>query len=986
MSTKIGSHRIESGAIKKTHLESGMKFAEGTDLILNHPTHSNANDLNRDQYLALTQMGFADHLHKHSGGGGGDAGIYTNKQRDAMLLDLMMMFSSQVYRLENSLMDDFDNPDGIYMGLEAPKINMIDELLSATDNKSLEPSTMYSYRIAQKSGGNMSEACMPVSKTTTDIATSNYRKFRLVVFLDEKNEGVKIWRSKGAVGQLALPFNAFSSLRSTASIPYKVVPDSSPSGGNSLIIEYIGSGGVIRDMANPMYGGVPIGEPVSITKALNMDQEVRFGYRNSNWTYPIHELYVAFGDNPAEIPVEFDIQYSKIDFPDIYSEEGWMPLPCTFKEGTLFSGTIIEGKVRNNTTRALLFTVDKVNATAIRFVVKRHLGAFRFNYLRSLHKLSHIGEYMTHEIKSGNFDMSQAKTLIIDVKGDEDHSKYAVGFRNAKDTGFSVFDNAVNWDCSTATNWNIGVQPNRVVRTAFHVQGTIPTGTNKFRFRFGTNSSWVSEIESVSFSLSTNAPSSPVITMPEYTVPVTFDGGNFTGKNSGKTYIESDWIDIPVITNNPSPVTILITFKLTSGNLYCYSVGGRYIYYKDNDDTVLNDPNFTGGNVWQNDYCVSVKVEFGKSFRSIILPSLPSKNRDKWFKHYLDLSAIKGNYTELNKLLYVLTGIQKNGQVRFANAKISDAEIYTDTKRAQIVATATDNTSGNTPANGWNNNIGNYWESNTSPTVINPVGFMLKFPEQVKLDMVRIMEAENNLTYGFEQYEFQYTIDDTALVTDPLNSPKWQRITSLSYTPDYEFSQEKGNITLGLVQSSRLFSEIITHIFEPTVMKAIRFLVHKTNGNTRARLRNMALYSSETASNYELIYESNEKEDETFTFIDEISSGTLDLPNLINTTGSDNILYDSSLELVKVYDRGRKGTFLSKVVDTENFSRVLIRTQSVDPDDSIELFVSNDGGDTFVPITIGDVVQMPSIGNKFVIKAHLYHDDQLSAYSVLYSL
>jgi len=984
MSTKIGSHRIEDHSITKQHLEVGMKFAEGSELTLNHPTHSNANDLNRDQLLSLTQMGFADHLHKHAGGGGGDAGIYTNKQRDSMLLDLMMLIASQAYRLENSLMDEFDDASGIFLGLKPPAVTTIEEIFSDTDNASLEPSVRYAYRISQKFDNKPTEASLPVMKTTTDLLTSPYRKMRLLITLDPRNEGVKIWRAKAVDALLAIPFSAYSDISSNTQIPYNIIPGENVNAGSTLLIEYIGSGGTTKDMGSAASGAVAVGALINQTHFLAQNEDIIFGFRNANDTFPVHELCLSFGFNPAEIPLNFEMYYSQQAMPDHTKEDGWLPLNCKYKDETVHTGVLSSGKVEGNTTQNLSFSFNKITITGIKIVITKHLGAFMYTSLRCFHKSSHVGEYLTHKLNTGLFNMTNAKTLIVDVKADEDHSKYAIGFRNKGEieSNTTLYDNAIRSDYSNQKPNYMEGNSNRVIRTTIPA-GTIPIGTNKVRLRFTTPANLSTIIGNVSFAFTDEI--NARITYPESLVPVTFNNGDLIGRNNLTDTIESDWITIPIMTK--SPTHYVITLKLMDGRIHTFNSSSS-IWYKNGDDSVLYDTSGIpfSSNVLHTMWSLSMRLETGKSYKGLNLPSLPVKNRNKWWRHYIDLSTVKSQFTTVDRLLYILIGIAMNGQVNLSNIKFSDSEVYTDTKRANITATATSTNGVNTVDKAWNKVNTNYWESNLIPTMVANERFMFKFPEMVTLDMLRFYEEENDPSFGFEQYFFQTSTDPTAVVTDSNDSPKWQTINTLSYFLDQATNPNVGSITAGLVENSNLFSEGITHVFQPTEMLSLRMVIMKTRGNTRARLRDFSLYTSETPQQYDLMYESNEKEDELFEFIDNQILGTPQDPNLINYTGSDNIVYDSTLELIKVYDKTREATFLSNVVLTTNFSKILLRSQVIDDNNSMTYEVSNDGGITFTEVMLGDVVQLPSIGNQFVLRVHMSGQDKLSAYSMLYTL
>lgn len=111
--TKIKGHRIDEGQIKDNHLDKDLVFKEGERLVLNYPTHSNSNDLTKNEKAILTNGGLADTLHTHVGGGGGENGIYTNKERDLQILKLNMKLNSSIYALDNASKEVFDDDDSV---------------------------------------------------------------------------------------------------------------------------------------------------------------------------------------------------------------------------------------------------------------------------------------------------------------------------------------------------------------------------------------------------------------------------------------------------------------------------------------------------------------------------------------------------------------------------------------------------------------------------------------------------------------------------------------------------------------------------------------------------------------------------------------------------------------------------------------------------------------------------------------------------------
>jgi len=988
MSTKIMGHRIGEKQIKNNHMADDFRVSEGDKVLLNFPSHSNANDLTALQRQILTQGGLADSLHYHSGGGGGEEGIYTHPQIDAAILSLTMEMNSQKYGLDNAIVDRFDDSLGVFRGISRPVIDSVTEITSTTDVNTLTASRTYYYKAAIKWRDCLTDASAPIRFTTSDVGIAPYRKAQVQMELPSDNKGLKIWRAVTDLINQDIFLELYKSIYSPESMRFEIVPGAvsgHPNGKSALVINYNGVvNDVMRDLVSSVNGGVMIGTTIgSVQNMINGDTVVKYGVRFPSNTYSISQINLNWNSNPAYVPQDYKIEYATIPNPNIDIDTDWMPirdLQLVIDDGMIQNGTngTIDGEyIINNTVVANKFCFGTIpNPSGIRVTILRVLSGVRLDAFVAYYMGYSNGFKVVHSLDQSRVDLTGMKTMIIDIKADINHDRFTVGIVDA--AYVAAITNQTTIYSSNNNNTSFGASLTTTYRSRSYMDSANQNrvGFNKVRVRISVAAN--TRISNITIGFDNSATSA--ISLPQTIRYVTFNGGLTTPTFVSAGLYWSDWIGLEF--PNATFTYAIMSCICEQGTVYEYGANGNMYTYSS---TVANASWDTSGAIWSNyqgSYSMIQGVEIAKGYETRSLKALP-KNFNTWYTHYIDISGSANGVTNLKNMIFKMNGIDQSGNVYFSNIRFSAMQELIKVP-ANLQSITAKSTNGSFPINNINDSVlSSYWESNAIPTTINPEILMFKFKVEQKIERLRML-VPNSFSYAPERYSFQYTIDTTAIVTDPTDSAKWMNMEALQILNATQVGFT-GLVDGNSVTAGNAFGDHVDHKWASVNALAMRIIFWKTTANTAVRVNDIEIYTKEDPAEYVLIGDFNTKQAENFVWIDPAIAGTPDSPPFINTTGSQNIWYDTGYDMIRVYDKAKPAILQTNTVETELFLRALINVQSIDVNGML-YWISADGGLTWTETIPGEVTEVPTPGNEFRLMVSMTGNDALSAYSVLYSL
>jgi hypothetical protein len=992
--SQIKGHRIAERQIENKHLHENFKLPE-EKLVLNYKTHDNSGDLTVAQKNTLTQMGNADGLHFHTGGGGGPQGIYTNEERDVQLLKLAMLINATKYGMDKSVQDGLDNDDDIDYGIKPAAAPVLSNITDGPELGTLKANATYSYGVAFKTKYGKTNVTNGAAITTNNGANNSVQLN--IVDVPPQNTGMEVYRCEGTIEKLIVENEKVSEWDNPNNYEMNVEGSDKTSGYGSVKVNLKGyntNGTVSYPSVNIASG---VGKRViSAGEALNTvltKSTPIYYYIGVNNKGVCNRLDLVWGRAPSNVPLDYEVYYTTDTIINDVDAVNWNKFERLVKVRGSYGnalnvstdGQITDNyKVTNNTRPYNNFLFKSVpNITAIKIVVTKVQQNCSLDDLRLwTENNSALGAI------NKDFGTPQAfsayGTLKMDVKSNLSHS-------NIKTQLLKGTEAVTN----TVSEWSLGSTANYAL-TGNTLRCRV--GDSTYRNRYGTYDrirvairvpagAYV-KFENVFLHVDGRSHDHQMSycdpDTPETVVPLTFNGNNYYEgtPTSANNLIWSDWV--PIKFPNKNVYAYYVTLTVVSGGLMYNTNTYSYTWYSNNNVQGLEADKWldTVSSSYINslaDWSFVEQVQAGTSNAKPLTLDLFNANAlNKWHRHYLPLPA-GVNSDDIKKLQIYFDNLLVDQDLYIDNISLSKAkEVLNQVTGATVVA-----------SNG-GLNIGNlkvstnsaYYESDLAPTNTSPKMVMVSVPTPVDINKLILYFGFNN--FAGLNYALEYTVDTTADVNDAYGDPKWLPVESLSIGEPGIPSEFTGSVVGNIIYDNNIWDTHITHNFKSVNALKFRVVFFATIGGAVVRISNMKVMTTETIGDLKKIYETSTPVVENQVLIDDGKAASIISPSEFNTTGSYNVYYDNVLKVMKLIDKTKQGTVYFNEVNLGLYISIILTAQVVG---NISFYVSNDSGATFEPITLDRLFTFTNQSNSLIIKAELLSADAaLSAIAFLYSL
>ena len=981
MATKIKSHRIEDGNVTLKHLDPLIKIPE-KQLELNYPTHTNEADLTLEQKNTMTLGGNADHLHHHAGGGGGVQGIYTNEERDAQLLRLAMMVNSDLFGLDQAIVDNYNDDSGVYRGYnyaEAPTLECLTD--NASFPGSLESDTEYSYGVSYKNKYGQTNV-VKVGAAVTGSGYTNAMRIQLDdVPID--NKGAAIYRTKGTT-ELLLVDEKDQKWENPNGLKIDEYVNDKTSGVSSTAItmdksvdeaqEYISkSMSAVPDVSQPLGSSVPVDVPFDF-------------FLISQSRTSAYELEILWDLIPSYAPRDYEVYYTTDTQVTDFENANWkkfdvlLPKQTTFKvpASHATNGTV-EGNYRviNNTNPENKFHINPVEGiTYLRIRVTRIDNLCRLRQVNMLGAMRSQNRHLF--LDTMGIDFTPFNTIKFDYKT----SGYQIPFQvEASRTSESVGSVVSLYNFNHANmSYNFPETRDGYILSRSYYSGPIAT-KNYNRIRIGIKVAANSDFRGENFylrlseSTSYNVPGNG--NLPFWNIPITFNGKSYLEvHDTAAAGIWSDWVYLPK--GDINCYTSELVFKSIRGELMYYNGNGYASYttsssYLGREDK--HDCYFTSSGSTSRALHIT---QFGKT-NSVSKNLTSGFTNSKWHKGYIDLASI----TSLECLKFftgsaaVNTGtlILDNFTVTKNKNILGPTMSYTHTISGG--GSVTDEISDDYGLNKYKRIYFNQYATADNPQIVSFTFATEQDINQINFTCLTKAKAPTN-------YVFQYTDDETASADEPISSPKWMNFSGVIMGESSFDIGFTGSIRESRVIANNISNTVLAHRFNTATVKKVRIWIEGTIGGGLPLIDNLEIYSAEDSHEMKLIFDTTSPiTSPRFVMVDDGIREKQDLVPKYNTTGSYNVMWNSDKNMMQVIDPGTDGVIYTNVIPVELFQRFMITSQALG---DITYEVSFDEGDSFVEIPLERVYRLDAQTDSVVVKMTLKDDATLHALAMLYSL
>ena len=999
MGTKIKSHRIENNAIEKRHIKNDVKFTENEDLTLNFPTHDNSNDLSLEQNQILTQGGNADTLHYHSGGGGGAAGILTNPEVDKAIMDLMLRVNAVETGMDNVILDQLDDIRDLDHGYNSPIISFV----QLEDGTSLENSLLegdrLGYRLLTKIDGGHTNTSSDYFINITPGYT--FPTALLFLTLPPENEGYQLYRRKVSSMEYNAKFNDITNISSKEEIDFEIVPSDYFSQNDFLRIDArennirsINSHNNIFENQSNVY--MNFGEFI-VPENYTGDNTI-IALKTNSTINKINKILIDFNDNELDIARDFIIEFATVSNPNIYDDSVWNQLTNIRKTNFMEDNFEIENNIIINNNE---FDVE------IAFDDIRDITAIRFTVLDKVEAVYVMRIYAENLLATDTYEIGHINKKLINKFDSKDIKNFEYKIRNSNNEIPDItakFKNELGW-----------YYPN--IRTQMNIENNISHYTIENKIVRTTTDgvyeySGITKDDMFNIKLRNHNPGAPItIRNMNIVACQTYNQKDIINRhyetlteitfNNGENEITTDeeyfYTDLFKFINFPKAAFTsgrfpIITFEVVGvADFWMHSDSYNYTWIADPLTTEVDDPG-NGGNfsVLNSSYTPCVISRY-KTQKEISLEKTVYEENKTDFRKDVNYNVFSHPYTNfnINEIEFHVTNSRVDSLLDIADIKFHNKKEIFQSGYMKEYSTA-----------GYEeyliNNNGNYYYSSRYPTPYNPVISTYLFLEPHLIDNLRL-ELYSSETLTPRDFKIQVTNSASATLGDPETSEIWNEIQN----PYFMAKLLRNEIFTGQIDTengitnNNLFNCEMDLGFDPVEVQGIRFIFYSAiNPSAQVHIQSAFVYESIIGNDtYELIADVSTNQPESVLVLDDNlqSLDSLELTDLPkNETGSRNIWFDATKKLIEVIDKAEPGIVITKTIYTDGVLNFLMNIQKVIPDsnvDSIQTFISNNGGDTYALIEDFDFVNtLDTIGGNVKIKFILNNNAKLNAYSLLYSL
>lgn len=1000
--TKIRGHRIADGAIDVRHVSSDFKLEE-SQLNLAHGTHDNAGDITVPQKNVLTQMGNADSLHYHTGGGGGPNGIYTNEQRDVQLLKLSMLYNSTRWGLDKSVRDGFEDDKSIYYGIKSPQPPDVETLKDDPAIGGTLPSNRhFEYGIAYKTIYGETNIISTAGITTKDGAYNANR----IIFgtVPAENKGFKIFRSTSNLEKVILDTEDISDWNNPMNLPMDLVASDKTS-GTACIRVALNSGSdekgvaahVTRDIAEGIGKRVmKESEPVKVVVQKNVPFQFIFQIHNKG---KVDKLELLWDTNPGLIPIDYEVYYTTDSVPEAYGKTEWVKFKqlnvprvangsraLEASDGTALSDYKIVG---NSRWQNMWIFRPIMGVTGIKIIVTKVDSRCQLNDIKLKTVISSAGSVLTHNLDQKT-DLSEFRTLKFDAKAGHDQSVLYAGFESK--SGIDV----------TTVNKNpiagVGVTPshtlpriiNQTVRTRLAYSSFNLSKFNRIRFMLQPKAN--TNVHAEGFYLmidgknNINSTNARIIDDTSVLVPVTFSGSHTLKiDNAPAAPIWSDWINVEF--PNKTILGLALSFRAIDVDLYAWNN-----VYPDTvavvQDGVQAEFNWTQYPqvLSHYDYSLIVGCETGISFGQSKTDEINPVVSNEWHRHYIQIPTTM-DYKDVDQLMVSFTNVAADQDMYLDNFVATRSESLMMKKKPgnpEVDLVWTDILTSPVADNFENLRLLDFspCKFTMTPTQRSPVRLMYDYGSPQASNQLLLLFGERNT--AAKTYAIQYTTDSSAKAEDEFANPKWQLLKSLTIGEPGIIQKFKGSIVEGIVYENNMWGGFISHRYEPIIFKKIRVVAFSTIGDTPLEIRSCKVMSNDDNGEMKLIYESNSPAFEGQKIIDDGRPTIQESPKEFNTTGSYNIIYDEDRHFVERKDKTKAAAMFTKAIPIGLFTHILLTAQTVG---TVVFNASIDGGQTFHKVTPETLHSYNTQSESMILKVELNSEDaSIHAFALLYTV
>lgn len=991
--SQIKGHRIAKRAVTTEHLHQDFKLKE-EKMELNHPTHDNSGDLTEAQKNTLTQMGNADTLHYHTGGGGGPQGIYTNEERDIQLLKLSMLLNATKYGMDKSVKDVFDDDSSVDYGIKPASTPMVTNLTDDhTYGGSLSPLQSYSYGVVYKTKYGKTNMINSESITTKNGGT-NAVKITLDA-VPAENKGFEIYRCDGKSEKTIVenevleewdnPFNLEMALEST----------DKTSGLSSTKVSVRGytnaSGTQAYVSSNIAYG---VGKRVnSQSESLNsvLTKEVPFTYLVQIMNRgDVTRLDLVWDKNPSNIPMDYELYYTTdfigagienitwSKFNNLSKVKNMYNVPLSIStDGSIANNSYIKG----NTRPQNVFLFKRItDITCIKVVIKKVVQSCNLTDIRLFTEDNSSLEFITKDFGTPQ-TFSEFNTLKLDVKSNGNHNNMKIGF--LKNT--EVVTGAVT-DWNQVPNTSISLTGKTLRCRVRSGQGAINRSSyDRIRIAIRPVANQYLKLENTYLMIDTrgHAHDDSILDSdcPEVVVPITWNNGlPYYEATPNGSVIYSDWVHIDFPNKNFQPY--IVNFSIVSGGLQYYNnqewcetwtslnAHGLENSIKWNGMCTINDR-------WWNWNFIE-QVQLGQSNSKYMDLDVFNPNAlEKWHKHYVQLPPAPA-LDDVKKMILFFNNLLTDQDVLIDNISLTRSKNVLN----QVGGTAITGSNGYNNVNNIKLNDNSYSESDLPPTVAAPKSIMISM--NTPMDINKLVMYFGNKNYAAKNYAVQYSNDTSATVNDLYEDTKWLPMESLVIGEEGIPTDFTGNIVGNIVYENNVWDSHITHTFKTVNAVKVRIVYFATMGNSNVRTTNIKLMTAEDNGDFKMIYESANHIINGYEVIDDGKPYTSVSRPLFNTTGSHNVLYDSNLRVMRLIDKSKPGVVYLEKLDIKLFKNIILTAQTTG---SVLFSASIDDGKTFEVVYVDTLHTFAKQSSTLILKAEFQTSDAaLSALAFLYSL
>lgn len=982
MATKIKGHRIEDGSIELKHFDPLIQIPE-SKLALNYPTHSNAGDLTVSQKNTMTLGGNADHLHYHTGGGGGPQGIYTNEERDAQLLKLSMLVNADVFGLDKALVENFNDDSGIYRGYPSAKSPLLE---SMTDNASypgsLQQQKEYTYGVSYKNRYGQTSVYNAASCMTGTGFTNAMR-----IQLDDvpiDNQGLSIYRTEGST-----EMNLLDEKEDKWENPFGMLQESytsdKTSGFSAMSFTHENS---VNAPVEYVTEGLPTVSGKGIALNATPNQEVPFDYfLIASSRTSAYSLEILWDVIPSYAPRDYEVYYTKDTQVIDFENANWIkfdkliPHSAEYKAPACFAtnGTV-EGSYRvvNNTTPENKFYINPVEG-----ITYLRIRVTRIDNLCRLRKVNLVGAERSHNrhfyLDTSSIDFTPFNTIKFDYKTTGHQIPFQV---EAKRTGESVSSTTKlhNFAHGNMGSAHPEVRDGYIIARSYYSSTVAAANYNRVRIgiRIPANVDFRAEnfyLRLADNSGSYNTPGSG--NSPFYNIPITFNGKPYIECfETSNTDIWSDWMYLP-----KSSFTVYyaeLMFKSIRGWMYYYNSSGwtgyststSYIGKEDKSSFNFNSSGSTSRALYI--------LEFGKT-NSVSKNLSNSFLHSVWHKGYMDISSV--NAIDYLKF-FTGSAAVNTGTLVLDN--------FTVTKNKNLlgptVSSTYNITSGGTVTNVTSDEYGlstskqiyfNQYATSDNPQI---VGF--KFSQPQAINQINFTCLTSSKTPS--NYVLQYATSDSASDNAPLDSMDWIDFSNMLIgEPSFDVGFT-GTVKGGRVIANNICNRVLAHRFDAVEVTKVRIWIEGTITGALPLIDNLEIYSAVDSQEMKLIYDtSSPATSPRFIMVDDGLKEQEQTTPRYNTTGSYNVIWNKDKKMVEVIDKGYGAVVYTNIIPTTLFQDFMLCAQYIG---NVKFEVSFDDGESFVEVSLEQVHQLNTQSDSVVIKASLDDEASLHALAMLYTL